>query len=185
MLIPPELFLLAALGAWHLIHSVALPWSFKTEWTVSERSKPLWLAVAAPGHDRQKRQRGSKNQLWQNAWSRSRLGGVSGCSWWTTAIATCLSVCWDTVLRSQPETLVRVHALCWALLCACREKGEGFQLPAHRGLAAGREAKGNPVSEVYDRDERGREQGRGRKKSEQASAGGTWEDLKWGSWLSG
>ncbi|XP_030880991.1 FERM domain-containing protein 3-like [Leptonychotes weddellii] len=36
----------------------ALPRSFKTEWRVSERSKPLWLVVAAPGPDRQRRTEG-------------------------------------------------------------------------------------------------------------------------------
>lgn len=39
------------------IHSMGLPRSFKTEWTVEWRSKPLWPVVAALDHDRQEAQR--------------------------------------------------------------------------------------------------------------------------------
>lgn len=155
MLIPPELFLLASLRTDIWFIQWALPRSFKTEWTVSERSEPRWLVVAARGHDRLRRRREQEEPAWQNAWSRSRLGGASACRWWTTAAVMCLSGCWDTAPRSQLET--RVGALPWAAVPRL-EKGAGFQLPAGCGQLGGK-PRGNLVSEVCDKDgqERGRE----------------------------
>lgn len=72
--------------------------------------------------------RESRERLWPNVWSRSRLGEASACKWWTTVAAMCLSVCWDIAPRSQRETPVR--ALPWAVIL-CLGKGVGFQLPAH------------------------------------------------------
>lgn len=134
-----------------------------------------------PWH-RHRRLRESEEAVWQNAWSRSRLGGASACTWWTTAAATCLSVCWDTAPRSQLET--PVGAPPWAVIL-CLGEGAGFQLTA--GWQLGENPRVNLVSEVCDKDgkETGREKGRetGRKEKEPASVKGKWEGLKWGFWL--
>lgn len=186
MPIPHELFLLAALGTWHLIHSQrALPQSFKTEWTVSKRSKPLWLVVAVLGSDRQKRR---PREIRISSMAKCLVKIQTRRSLHLHMVNHCSSNVFVRLLRHGSKVTARNAGMCHALGCHPMP-GESCRLPAFCSLPATQwEAKGERSVKsfwwVMEEREGGREAETGREEGEWASAKGKWEgvfprSMKW------